>query len=138
MGQVLQVSHSLRLPKNYIPSLLPSEAEYNEQRSQETSDGVTHSWTDPLRTETQPKPGGGSQAEHLAHDKVHLRWRSTGRVVSTCIHNTHFSNWTKFIQNQINNPHETETVPNSTFITISILRTSPRFSPDPQEFPGTC
>lgn len=81
MVQVLQVSHSLRLPKNYTASLLPSKAEYNEQRPQETSDAVTHSWTDPLRTETQPKPEGSSQAEHLACDKVHLGRRRTSKVL---------------------------------------------------------
>lgn len=81
MVQVLQVSHSLRLPKNYTASLLPSKAEYNEQRPQETSDAVTHSWTDPLRTETQPKPEGSSEAEHLARDKVHLGRRRTSKVL---------------------------------------------------------
>lgn len=75
-------SHALKeLPKNDTAPLLPSKGEYNEQRPQETSDGVAHSWADPLRSETQPKPGGSSQAEDLAHDKVHLRWRRTGNVL---------------------------------------------------------
>lgn len=134
-------SHSLRLPENYIPSLLPSKAEYNEQRPQETGDGVTHSRTGPLRTQTPAKPEGGGQAEHLARDKVHLRRSRTGTVQVLCPHHTHtrtFSNRPEIIHNRMNKGHETELLPNFTYILNHSLRTSPRSSPDPEEFPGTC